>query len=123
MPVPLILVPTTYLWGDLHMNTAQRISMIVILLFVATLTASDQTAKEVEKSFLSALKEGQSVSLKEVSGRYQISIFDGLPGAQSYKVIEIGGDHVVIQDISGVAETHIPVFSISSIVRMKLPRD
>ena len=70
-----------------------------------------------------SLSKGQSVSLKEVSGRYQISTFDGFPGAQSHKVLEVASDHIVVQDISGVAETHIPVFSIMSIVRMKLPRD
>ena len=105
------------------MNTMNRISMIVILLLVATIAASGQTVSEKDNQFLSALKEGQPVSLKEVTGRYQISTFDGFPGAQSHKVLEVASDHIVVQDISGVAETHIPVFSIMSIVRMKLPRD
>lgn len=105
------------------MNTIYRISIMFLLVLIGTYCLSGQTAKESEKSFLSVLKEGQSVSLKEVSGRYQISTFDGFPGAQSHKVLEVASDHIVVQDISGVAETHIPVFSITSIVRMKLPRD
>ena len=105
------------------MNTAYRISIMFLLVLIGTYCLSGQTAKENEKQFLAVLKEGESVSLKEVSGRYEIQIYDGFPGAQSNKVLEVASDHIVVQDISGLAETHIPVFSIMSIVRMKLPRD
>jgi len=105
------------------MNTMNRISIIVLMLLVVTLTASGQTVAEKDNPFLTVLKAGQPVSFKEVSGRYLISTFDGLPGVQSHKVIEIANDHIVVQDISGISEIHIPVCSIMSVVRMKLPRD
>lgn len=123
MPVPLIRVPTICLWGDHHMNAMNRFTIMFLLILMGAYGLSGQTAKEDEKQFLAVLKEGQPVSLKEVTGRYQISTFDGFPGAQSHKVLEVASDHIVVQDISGVAETHIPVISIMSIVRMKLPRD
>ena len=73
------------------------------------------------KGFLSVLKEGQSVSVKEVAGRYEIAVMKDVK--LGHKVIEVGGDYVVIEDAAGITETRIPVYSIKSIVKLKVPKD
>ncbi len=69
------------------------------------------------KGFLSVLKEGQGIVLKEAAGRYEITLMEG-----GHKVIEVGPDYVVVEDIAGVTETRIPIFSIKSIARIKVNR-
>lgn len=95
---------------------------IIAALFCATLAfaclspeASGQ--EKARKGFLSVLKEGQTVVLKEAAGRYEITLMEG-----GYKVIEVGPDYVVVEDLAGVTETRIPVYSIKSITRIKGPK-
>ena len=95
---------------------------IIAVFFCATLVlaclspeASGQ--EKGRKSFLSVLKEGQAVVLKEAAGRYEITLMDG-----GHKVIEVGPDYVVVEDLAGVTETRIPIFSIKSIARIKGPK-
>jgi hypothetical protein len=73
--------------------------------------------EKARKGFLSVLKEGQGVVLKEAGGRYEITLMEG-----GHKVIEVGPDYVVVEDIAGVTETRISVYSIKSIARIKVAR-
>ena len=84
--------------------------------------ASAQAPVEKQPNILSVLKEGQPVSIKEVSGRYDITTLVGVPGVQGHKVLMIGSDYLVVQDISGITEIHIPMYSIKAIIRVKLPQ-
>ena len=69
------------------------------------------------KGFLSVLKEGQGIVLKEATGRYEITLMEG-----GHKIIEVGPDYIVAEDIAGVIETRIPIFSIKCITRIKVNR-
>jgi hypothetical protein len=73
--------------------------------------------EKARKGFLSVLKDGQGVVLKESAGRYEITLMEG-----GHKVIEVGPDYVVVEDLAGVTETRIPVYSIKSITRIKGPK-
>ena len=95
---------------------------ILILVICATLALSCPSPEasgqdKGRKGFLSVLKEGQAVVLKETAGRYEITLMEG-----GHKVIEVGPDYVVVEDIAGVTETRIPIFSIKSIARIKVNR-
>lgn len=74
-----------------------------------------------QKGFLSALKVGQIVTLKEDAGRYEITVLKKAP--LGHKIIEIGSDYVVIEDAARVTETRIPVYSIKAIIRLRLPKE
>lgn len=87
---------------------------ILLLAVVCSFNVAAQGQAQKNKPFLSALKEGQSVIVKDVAGRYEINAIEG-----SHKVIEIGPDYLVVQDIAGITEIHIPVFSIKAITRLK----
>ena len=94
--------------------------VFILLLLCMTISVMAQAPAEKRSSILDVLKVNQKVSLKEISGRYLISLFDGLPDAQGYTVKAIEADYLVIEDIIAVNLIHIPVYSIKSIVRVKL---
>ena len=89
---------------------------------VGAVNLSGQGPEKPSQGFLSALKEGQSVSMKEVAGHFEVSTFDDGLTPLGHKVIEIGSDYVTVADIAGVAETRIPVYSIKSFVSFKVPK-
>lgn len=69
---------------------------------------------------LSSLKVGQPVSLKENIDSYQLTIIEGdLHIPQSHRVIEVGADWIVIEDVTGLNEASIPLTSIKAVIRFK----
>ena len=90
-------------------------------LALALVPATGHGQEKGRKTFLSVLKEGQSVSVKEVGGRFEITLMKGVK--LGHTVIEVGADYVVVEDAAGVTETRIPVYSIKSIVKLKVPKD
>ena len=103
----------------------KRLNALVIflaLIAIGTITVSGQAPVKPQIGVLSILKAGQSVNLKDIAGRYEISTYDDGLTALSHRVIEVGPDFVTVEDIAGVAETRIPIFSIKSFVRFKVPK-
>ncbi len=86
-----------------------------LLLFVGAVN------QDRPKKFLSRLKTGQIVSVKEVSGKYELLFQEKTPVGS--KVIEIGDDYLVIEDPSGLVETRIHVTSIKSIAKWQQPKE
>ena len=69
------------------------------------------------------LDVGQEVNLKAASGGYEIGVFKANPGPLGHKVVEVGADYVVLQDIRGnVTTTRIPIYSIKAVTIMTIPR-
>lgn len=89
------------------------------LIAFAALKVSGQAPAQPRQGFLSSLKQGQAVSLKEVSGRFEIGTFDDIPGPLGFKITEVGSDYLTVVDIAEVTETRIPLYSIKSVVRLK----
>jgi hypothetical protein len=101
------------------MNTLRSILVLVLLLLVIPATSNAQD--KPKKNFLSALKEGQSIVLKENAGRYEITVMKDM--RLGHTVIEVGSDYVVVEDVAKVTETRIPVYSIKAIVKIKVPKE
>lgn len=89
---------------------------------LASFTVSGQAPDKPRKGFLSAITEGQSVTLKDNAGRFEISMFDDGPAIHSHKIIEVGQDWLTVEDIAGVTQTRISVYAIKSFVKIKVPR-
>lgn len=69
---------------------------------------------------LAPLKVDQALSLRETGDRYLITVLDGdLKLPQSHKVLEIGSDFVVVEDITGLNVVRIPLTSIKAVVHFK----
>lgn len=93
----------------------------VCLLGLGSITTGQAPAQQ-HREFLSALKPKQSVLIKEVAGRFTVSTMDDLHESLTHKVIEVGSDYIAVEDIAGFQQTRIPVYSISSVVRIKSPK-
>ena len=92
------------------------------VLVLGTINVLGQAPEKSRPGFLSTLKVGQRITLREVAGRYEISMFENGSEALGHKLIEVGTDYLTVEDFAGVTETRLPVFSIKSIVRVKVPR-
>lgn len=76
-------------------------------------------ADEPKKSsgVFSMLKVGQTVTLRDEGTAFSISFLDE-ERPLAHKVIEIGNDHIVLEDVAGVTETAIPVYAVKSVVKI-----
>lgn len=101
------------------MNTF-RSTLVLALLFLLT-PATNYGQDKPKENFLSALKEGAIVSVKEVAGKYELTVMKNPPVGS--KVVEVGTDYVVLEDPAGLTETRFHVTSIKSIIRLKLPKE
>ena len=86
----------------------------VILTFLSYLATTSLTASP-NAGIFSNLQMGESVSIKEVGEKYDISRIPGLP--QLYKVTSIGTDYIELTMPSMVLR--IPVSAVRSITTFK----
>ncbi len=92
--------------------------LLLLFLLMTPLRAQQEEAKAT--GVLASLKIGQALSVKEVADRYLITAIDGeLKLPQSHKLLEIGPDFVVVEDITGLNVVRIPLASIKAIVHFK----
>jgi len=103
------------------MNRPLFALLLAALFTLGSITATGQGQDRPRRGFFSALQEGQSITLRENAGRYEITLMANV--RLGHRVIEIGTDYVVVVDAAGVTETRIPIYSIKSIVRIRLPRE
>lgn len=95
-------------------------SIVFSALFIAfACTAAGNGQEKARKGFLSMLKEGRFISLKEVGGKFEITLIENLKFGP--KVLEVGGDYVSIEDDAAIAEVRIPIYSIKSISKISVP--
>ena len=89
--------------------------LAVSILAAMSIATAAPPADQKASRFLDHLKVGQSVSLNEKDGRYEIGILP--PGYQPMpqKIIEIGQDYVVFRDLVGITDTIVPIYSIKAI--------
>lgn len=103
------------------MNRPTFAVLLAAFIAIGTITVTGQPPDKPRLGFLSALKAGQSVAVKEVAGRFEIMFDDNLKDL-SHKIVEVGPDLVTVEDLGGLIETRIPVYSIKSIIRLKVPQ-
>ncbi len=90
--------------------------LVVIVALVAAAIGADEAKKP--KGVFSALRVGQSVSLKDEGSAFSITFFDP-ELLQSHKVIEVGNDYVVLRDIARISDTMIPIYSVKGVVKVR----
>ena len=94
---------------------------LCLFLFMTAITgAIAAQPKENKVGIFASLDKGQKVSLKETAQGFEIGVFPGVEQL-GYTITEIGQDYIVLEDITGVSETRIPVYSIKTIKTIKLP--
>jgi HSP20 family molecular chaperone IbpA len=103
------------------MNRTVSVLLLAVVFALGSVTPTGHGQVGPRRGFLSALEEGQSVTLRENAGRYEITLIANV--RLGHRVIEVGTDYVVVVDVAGITETRIPIYSIKSIVRIRIPRE
>ena len=94
--------------------------IVCAIIAVISIPAPGQDQDKPRRGFLSVLKAAQSVTVKENGGRYEVTVMDEV--RLGHRITEVGADYLVVEDVAGVTETRIPIYSIKAIVRLKSPR-
>jgi hypothetical protein len=61
--------------------------------------------------------------LKEINGRFELTLMDGIQEPLTHKVIEVDSDYIVVEDIAEVIQTRIPIYAIKSVVSIKTTKN
>ena len=93
---------------------------VLFLLISGLLFVASGQAPGKDRGVLSVLHAGQAVSLQDSGNGYVISVLKDGPEMLGHKVIEVFSDYIVIEDLAGVNQTRIPIYSIKSVLVTKL---
>jgi hypothetical protein len=77
-------------------------------------------ARQEKRSVLSVLRRGLPVTIREVAGRYEVGIVEGLNEPLPHEIANVGHDYVVVADLLGLKRTLIPIWSLASITIVKI---
>ena len=92
---------------------ATRRAGVVVLVVLAVVLVAAAPRAEKKSGLFAPLEVGQRVGLKEKVGGYEISI---VPGVElGHKVVEVGQDYIVLEDIAGVTQNRIPVYAVRAV--------
>lgn len=103
------------------MKRIETAMVLVSLVAISTFAALGEGRHQTQANFLSLLKTGQELALKEVAGRFEILLMDD--ATLSHKITAIGQDYLVVEDTAEVTEIRIPIYSIKSIVKLRTPKN
>lgn len=95
-------------------------SAVLLLLLGVVLSVASGQAPVKDRGVLSVLHAGRAVSLKDTGSGYEIGIMTDGPEMLSHKVVEVFSDCVVVEDVAGVQQTRIPIYSIKSVTVLKI---
>ena len=96
-------------------------STITTVLVLGFLAAYGQ-APDQPKGVLGILHAGQSVSVRETNGGFEVSTFENGVGILGQKVVDVGADYLVVQDVIATTETRIPIYSIKAVISRQFVR-
>jgi len=95
---------------------------ILFLLLAGLLLVASGQAPAKTHGILSILHAGQPVNLADAEGSYKLNLFEDGPEVLGHKVVEVGSDFVVVEDIAGVQQLRIPVYSLKSVGITKISK-
>jgi len=93
---------------------------IAILVLAVRYASSDAPHDKKGAGVLAVLQPDQPVAVKEVGGRYEITAMPKMSAPLGQKVVEVGSDFVVVEDLAGVTETRIPIWSVKCVLVLKI---
>lgn len=99
-------------------RTFIAIVLLGMAVFGSSLAFSQRGGERTGQGVLGVLSKGQPVTVKEVGGRYEIGVMPNVD-MLGYKMVEVGQDYVVVEDIAGVTELRIPIYSIKAVSILK----
>jgi hypothetical protein len=95
------------------------LALLTALLIVGVSVTTDGSQEQSRRDFLSVLQGAQTVSLKETNGQFELIVMKDIQ--LDHRIIAVEPDYIVLEDIAGITETRVPIYSIKSIRRVKKP--
>ena len=89
----------------------------ILLIPVVLALGADEVKKP--RGVFSKLRIRQRVTLKQEASGLTVSFFDGEEAPLPHKVIEIGDDFIVVEDIANTRETTVPIYALRSIEKVR----
>ena len=98
--------------------------LLATFVISCVISVSGQAPDKPRQGFLSVFKKDQQVILKEVAGRFDITLMEGVPAPLTHKVVEVESDFiVVVESLTELIETRIPIYAIKSVASIKTPKN
>lgn len=101
------------------MTAKVQVLTAVGLLLLAVVATTPAEPKKPTGVFV-ILQKSQTVLLKDLGSSYEITVIEGTD--LGFKVMDVGADYLVLQDIAGVIETRIPIYAVKSVKVLKKPK-
>ena len=96
---------------------AALVAFVVLALVLGS--AAAQRGGAARSGLFAPLQKGQWISLKEKAGAFEINV---VPGAVSgRRVVEVGQDYLVVEDLTALTQTRIPIYAVRVITVQRLP--
>ena len=70
------------------------------------------------KGVFFSLTVGQQVTVRQEPSGFTISYFDDDTVPLTHKIIEIGDDFIVVEDVAATRETTVPIYALRSIEKV-----
>jgi hypothetical protein len=105
------------------MNRSTCGLVLAAAIAVCIVSVFGQAPEKPRLGFLSGLKNGQSVNVRDIAGRFEITVMEGPEGIMPHKVITVEDDYLVFEDAARLIATRISVFSIKAITTLKQPKE
>jgi len=93
------------------------ISIVVVLVVVAIALGADEANKP--RGAFSKLRISQQVTVRQEPSGFTILYFNDDTVPLTHKVVEIGDDFLVVEDIAATRETTVPIYALRSIEMVK----
>lgn len=98
-----------------------RIAFALAPLLAAVLFVASGQAPAKPRGVLALLTPRMPVSLTDTAGGYEIGTYSIGPEVPlGYTVLEVGPDHVVVEDVSGIRQLRIPIYAVKAVVTTTL---
>jgi len=105
----------------MQMKSLGSIAFVMLMMGVLFSPLFAQQQEQAKPTgVLANLKVDQAINVKEVGGRYLLTVIEGeskLP--VPHTILELGSEYIVVRDFTGLNETRIPIYSIQAIVNFK----
>lgn len=98
-----------------------RTAFVLVPLMAGLLCVASGQAPAQPRGVLSLLSPDMPVSLTDTPAGYEIGTFVGGAGMTlGYTVLEVGSDYVVLEDIAGIRQLRIPIYTVKAITTTSL---
>ncbi len=92
----------------------------VVAVMAVVVAARAQEPAKPAAGVLAGLRVGQNIVMVDAGAGVHLTVFSAeRPAPGPFRITELGTDYVVIQDVAGLNEHHIPIYAIKMVTNVK----